>query len=59
MNVPHDPIKHVHNLSTGCVTNRGKLESGIGKEPNKFENGNQTVREAKIPDKLRHKVRKP
>ena len=49
MNVPHEPIKHVHTLSNGCMTNRGKLESGI-------DNDNQTARDAKIPDKLRYKV---
>ena len=40
------------------MTNRGKLESGMREEPNKFQNGNQTVREAKIPDKVRYKEMK-
>ena len=38
------------------MTDRGKLESGMGEETNQFKFGNQTVGEAQIPDKLRYKV---
>ena len=40
------------------MTNRGKLELGMGEETNRFKYGNQTAGEAKIPDKLRYKVTK-